>query len=91
MAIRDAESFGYVASTASGDHHRVASHRSREPLRWSLDGSWRFHFSPTAAGAPGEAQDPGFDDSAWETIQVPGHFVLQGDGRWGRPVYTNIK
>ena len=26
MAIRDAESFGYVASTASGDHHRVASH-----------------------------------------------------------------
>lgn len=91
MAIRDAESFGYVASTASGDHHRVASHRSREPLRWSLDGSWRFHFSPTMAGAPSAAADPELEDSAWEAIEVPGHFVLQGDGRWGRPIYTNTK
>ena len=26
-----------------------------------------------------------------ETIAVPSHFVLTEDGRWGKPIYTNVK
>ena len=81
----------YLTSTRPGDNDRIASHRPQEPLCWKLSGDWRFWFSPTARGADESAHDPGFDDSDWETIRVPSHFVLAGDGRWGRPNYTNVK
>lgn len=81
----------YLISTAPGDHDRVAAHRPDEPLRWSLDGQWRFHFSPTVSGAPAEAGDLDLDDSDWASITVPSHFVLTDDDRWGRPIYTNVK
>ncbi len=84
-------SLDYLISTAPGDHDRVASHRPSEPLSWSLDGQWRFHFSPTVSGAPQDAAQTQMDDSAWETIEVPSHFVLTDDGRWGSPIYTNVK
>lgn len=84
-------SLDYLNSTAPGDHDRVASHRPLEPLAWALDGQWRFHFSPTVSGAPSDAADILLDDSSWETIAVPSHFVLTEDGRWGKPIYTNVK
>ncbi|MDI9627096.1 MAG: hypothetical protein QM286_00885, partial [Acidobacteriota bacterium] len=81
----------YLISTEPGDHDRVASYRRHEPLCWSLDGVWRFHFSPTTNSAPADAADVDLDDSGWEAIQVPSHFVLTDDARWGRPIYTNVK
>lgn len=33
----------------------------------------------------------GFDDQQWDSIPVPSHWVLQGDGAYGRPIYTNIQ
>lgn len=84
-------SLEYLISTEPGDHDRVASHRQHEPLCWSLDGVWRFHFSPTTNSAPADAADADLDDSGWEAIQVPSHFVLTDDARWGRPIYTNVK
>jgi beta-galactosidase len=33
----------------------------------------------------------GFDDSGWDSIPVPSHWVLQGDGAYGRPIYTNVR
>ncbi|MFT3970031.1 MAG: glycoside hydrolase family 2 TIM barrel-domain containing protein [Micropruina sp.] len=55
-------------------------------------------------GAPGGALDvlpPGegpddvaatdFDDSDWDELPVPSHWVLQNDGRYGRPIYTNVQ
>ncbi|KIW97932.1 uncharacterized protein Z519_01516 [Cladophialophora bantiana CBS 173.52] len=50
----------------------------------SLNGAWDFHY----ASCPLEAAD--FDqrqENSWATIQVPGHWQLQGHGR---PQYTNI-
>lgn len=85
------ENLDYLESTAPGDHDRIASYRSNEPLNWKLDGLWRFHFSPTTSGAPDNAADVELDDSTWESIEVPSHFVLTEDGRWGRPIYTNVK
>ncbi|MFJ3673082.1 glycoside hydrolase family 2 TIM barrel-domain containing protein [Streptomyces sp. NPDC090106] len=63
--------------------------RSDAPAR-SLNGPWRFRLSPTAAVAEDFAAD-GFDDQAWDSIPVPSHWVLEGDGAYGRPSYTNIQ
>lgn len=56
----------------------------------SLNGSWRFRLSPTASAAEDFTAD-GFDDNAWDNIPVPAHWVLEGDGAYGRPIYTNIQ
>ncbi|MDX3094963.1 glycoside hydrolase family 2 TIM barrel-domain containing protein [Streptomyces sp. ME19-03-3] len=70
----------------------------RPPRSWlhtdapsrSLNGQWRFRLSPTATAAEDFAAE-GFDDDAWDGIPVPSHWVLQGDGAYGRPAYTNIQ
>lgn len=56
----------------------------------SLNGSWRFRLSPTASVAEDFAAD-GFVDDGWDSIPVPSHWVLEGDGAYGRPIYTNIQ
>ncbi|WP_328826515.1 DUF4981 domain-containing protein [Streptomyces sp. NBC_00252] len=56
----------------------------------SLNGSWHFRLSPTASAAEDFAAE-GFDDQGWDTIPVPAHWVLEGDGAYGRPIYTNIQ
>lgn len=69
----------------------------------SLNGDWRFRLLPGAPGAPGAAgvlppgegvesvADESFDDSGWDTLLVPSHWVLQADGRYGAPIYTNVQ
>ena len=69
----------------------------------SLNGDWRFRLLagvPGMLGAPdvlppGEAAeafaDADFDDSAWDLLPVPSHWVLHGDGRYGSPQYTNVQ
>ncbi|MFJ6125644.1 glycoside hydrolase family 2 TIM barrel-domain containing protein [Streptomyces griseoviridis] len=56
----------------------------------SLNGSWRFRLSPTASVTEEFAADD-FDDAGWDTLPVPAHWVLEGDGAYGRPIYTNIQ
>ncbi|MET7683014.1 glycoside hydrolase family 2 TIM barrel-domain containing protein [Streptomyces sp. NPDC005423] len=56
----------------------------------SLDGAWRFRLSATASVAEDFAAEA-FDDDAWDSIPVPSHWVLKGDGAHGRPIYTNIR
>ncbi len=54
----------------------------------SLNGAWRFRWAPTVReGLVAEHVQPGFDDSAWDSIQVPGNWELQG---YGFPIYTNV-
>ncbi|NEA68351.1 glycoside hydrolase family 2 TIM barrel-domain containing protein [Streptomyces sp. SID12488] len=55
----------------------------------SLNGSWRFRLSPTADGADDSFAEPGYDAGDWAEVTVPGHWVLQGDGAFGSPIYTN--
>jgi beta-galactosidase len=63
----------------------------------SLNGDWKFRWSPVAPGLDDAAADPDFDDAAWDTIPVPSHWVLPStsakaqEGRYGRPIYTNIR
>ncbi len=55
-----------------------------------LSGTWRFHFSSRPDEAPVDAAAEGFDDSSWEDIAVPSHWVLRGRPEWGLPAYTNV-
>jgi beta-galactosidase len=43
----------------------------------SLNGRWRFRLSPTAAGTGAGFADPALDDSRWDEIAVPSHWVLE--------------
>ncbi|PSK85041.1 beta-galactosidase [Murinocardiopsis flavida] len=55
-----------------------------------LGGRWRFRLGPTAD--PGEETwRTDYDDAAWDELPVPSHWVLHGDGAYGRPWYTNVR
>ncbi|MFP3986336.1 glycoside hydrolase family 2 TIM barrel-domain containing protein [Streptomyces sp. E11-3] len=55
----------------------------------SLNGSWRFRLSPTADAEDASFAAVGYDAGDWGEVAVPGHWVLQGDGVYGTPIYTN--
>ncbi|MFE5336586.1 glycoside hydrolase family 2 TIM barrel-domain containing protein [Isoptericola sp. NPDC056573] len=44
--------------------------------------------APDAFAQPGYATSP---DAGWGELPVPAHWVLEGDGARGRPIYTNVQ
>ncbi|MET3204106.1 UNVERIFIED_ORG: beta-galactosidase [Arthrobacter sp. UYEF13] len=95
----------YITDRGPGSGRRTAARswlHTTAPAQ-SLNGNWRFRLLPGAPGTPGgrgvlpagEALDgiaeETFDDSSWDEIAVPAHWVLEGDGRYGRPIYTNVQ
>ncbi|WP_299036967.1 glycoside hydrolase family 2 TIM barrel-domain containing protein [uncultured Pseudokineococcus sp.] len=93
---------GHLEDTAPGSGRRCAP-RARvrtDAPELDLSGTWRFRLWPTAAGggeddaALAALSQPGADAGsadAWDELPVPSHWVLHGDGRYGRPWYTNVK
>ena len=92
----------YLEDTGPG------SGRRSRPRAWletdagslGLDGDWRFRWSPSPVGLDPdpwrpEFAEPDFDDTAWDTLGVPSHWVLHGDPsgerRYGAPIYTNVQ
>ncbi|MCS6587863.1 glycoside hydrolase family 2 TIM barrel-domain containing protein [Curtobacterium flaccumfaciens] len=80
-----------LSSTAPGSDSRLA------PRAWlhtdapslSLNGDWRFRWSPVASVSEDFATEGGEDDdSAWGELPVPSHWVLHGHGA---PSYTNLQ
>ncbi len=60
----------------------------------SLDGTWKFHWVPSPEKRPVDFYQPEYNVTAWDDIQVPGCWNVQGlqkDGsmRYGVPVYVN--
>ncbi|KAM6530093.1 Beta-galactosidase (Lactase) [Fusarium falciforme] len=55
-----------------------------------LNGEWDFHYAPTPWDAPDNLQgEPlGVPEASWSSIEVPGHWQLQG---FGHPHYTNVQ
>ncbi len=84
-------------SPGSGLRSRPRAWLQTDAPAISLNGEWKFRWSPTAAGLDDAAADPDYDDSGWDTIPVPSHWVLPGTspqaaaGTYGRPIYTNIR
>ena len=70
---------------AHSDHVCYASRQELDQgvssLRQSLDGVWRFLWSRAPAARPADFWRADYDDSAFGTIQVPGHIELQGRGQ----------
>ena len=60
---------------------------SLAPLFFSLNGSWRFFWSPNPEQRPKDFYKVGFDSSHWPLIKVPGNWQLQG---FGLPIYSNM-
>ncbi len=54
---------------------------------YSLNGKWKFHWSPNPWSRPADFYKPSFDSGSWDNLVVPGAWQLQG---YGRPIYTNI-
>ena len=52
----------------------------------SLNGLWKFHFNPTIEGRLRGFEAPSYDDSAWDSIPVPGLWDLEG---YMDPLYVN--
>ncbi|WP_235008133.1 glycoside hydrolase family 2 TIM barrel-domain containing protein [Microbacterium timonense] len=53
-----------------------ADARSDAPVH-SLNGTWRFRLAPTAAGTGTAFLSADFDDSTWDVMRVPSHWVLE--------------
>ncbi len=78
-----------LTSVLPGEGRRRArAHLRTDAPVLPLDGTWQFAYGTRACDAtPGfEASD--FDAGGWDTIEVPGHWQLQGHGR---PAYTNVR
>ncbi|WP_249226638.1 glycoside hydrolase family 2 TIM barrel-domain containing protein [Alicyclobacillus mengziensis] len=52
-----------------------------------LNGAWKFDYSPTPEQAPVDFYQEDFSVEAWDTIQVPSNWQLNG---YGKPHYTNV-
>ncbi|MFI2564806.1 glycoside hydrolase family 2 TIM barrel-domain containing protein [Paenarthrobacter sp. NPDC018779] len=95
----------YITDPGPGSGNRLPArswlHTNAPTL--SLNGQWRFRLLPGAPGTPGghgvlphgESAESvaavDLDDSGWDQIPVPAHWVLEGDGQYGRPIYTNVQ
>lgn len=65
----------------------LASRRTASPWYRSLNGEWKFHWSPMVDSRPADFFRPDFDDEAWETIPVPSCWQMHG---YGIPIYVNF-
>ena len=52
-----------------------------------LSGIWKFHLATSPKEVPKGFQDTSFDDSTWETINVPSNWQCKGHDK---PIYTNF-
>ncbi|MGC0252507.1 glycoside hydrolase family 2 TIM barrel-domain containing protein [Pseudactinotalea sp. Z1748] len=70
--------------------HGALSPRSRletDAPTLDLTGTWDFRLHRAADPAVTAWEDD--DEAPWEDLVLPCHWVLAGQGRYGRPIYTN--
>lgn len=56
--------------------------------RYSLNGTWKFHFAKNPDLRPAKFYKKGFNTSEWADIEVPGSWELQG---FDAPIYTDTR
>ncbi|MDQ0764801.1 glycoside hydrolase family 2 TIM barrel-domain containing protein [Streptomyces canus] len=91
MSFRTTTAIDYVedVSPGSGALPPRAWYASSDAKALPLDGAWRFRLSATADAEDDSFAEEGYDADGWAEVTVPGHWVLQGDGAFGLPIYTN--
>ncbi len=85
MWLTDPEVFQVNRLNAHSDHEFFLSAdemaQGKSSLCQSLDGAWVFRWSANPAQRPAEFWQSDYDDSAFDSIHVPGHIELQGYGQ----------
>ncbi|MFJ5029173.1 glycoside hydrolase family 2 TIM barrel-domain containing protein [Streptomyces sp. NPDC088560] len=91
MSFRTTAETAYVedVSPGSGALPPRAWYASSDSMSLSLNGSWRFRLAQTADAEDDSFAAEGYDAGDWAEVSVPGHWVLQGGGAFGSPIYTN--
>lgn len=64
-----------------------ADDKAGNPNVMSLNGVWKFHWSPDPQSRPVDFFSENYSTKDWDNIVVPGNWELQG---FGTPIYTNI-
>jgi len=65
----------------------LAEEKAGNPLIQSLNGIWKFRWSPDPQSRPADFYSESFSPDTWDNILVPCNWELQG---FGTPIYTNI-
>ncbi|MBN2161415.1 MAG: DUF4981 domain-containing protein [Pontiellaceae bacterium] len=65
-----------------------ASEKTSDTRVVSLNGQWRFKWSPDPESRPRDFYSENYSVADWDQIRVPGNWQMQG---YGRPIYTNMK
>lgn len=58
------------------------------PFFSSLNGEWKFHWSPKPSERPVSFHGTSFDAAGWDTITVPSNWEMKG---FDIPIYTNFR
>ncbi|WP_413431155.1 glycoside hydrolase family 2 TIM barrel-domain containing protein [Crateriforma spongiae] len=58
----------------------------KESRMTSLNGDWKFKFTPNAEDRPDDFFASDFDVTQWDTLPVPSSWEVKG---YGQPIYTN--
>jgi beta-galactosidase len=66
----------------------LPSEKRNNPNVVSLNGVWKFKWSPNPSERPVNFFNPDYQIADWDNILVPGNWEMQG---FGTPIYTNIK
>ncbi len=56
----------------------LAGERDKSPYFMSLNGTWKFNYSPTPDSRPTGFENPAYDTSGWAEIAVPSNLEMQG-------------
>jgi len=67
--------------------HALAGDMAQSARFLSLDGQWKFSFSPSADKLPDGFERPGYDVTRWKTIKVPADWQAEG---YDQARYNNI-
>lgn len=65
----------------------LASEKANNPTVQSLNGIWKFNWSPDPQSRPVDFYTENYSTENWNNILVPGNWELQG---FGTPIYTNV-
>jgi beta-galactosidase len=57
------------------------------PWKVSLNGAWRFRWSPDPGSRPAGFERPDYDVGEWDKLEVPSNWQLKG---YGVPLYSNV-
>ncbi|MCP5532620.1 MAG: glycoside hydrolase family 2, partial [Akkermansiaceae bacterium] len=93
--IEDHAVIGIAKLPPRGNHRACPDAESARSSRFgdspwlrSLNGNWRFHWSPRPEERPVDFHRADFDASAWKPIPVPSTWEREG---YGTPLYVNIR